>query len=408
MLGIVLALTLSAAPASAAADPPTFTLAEAVARARRESPLRASAAATADGADAAAKLAGRVPNPVIDAHVENLGASGPLSPGPDVFALVSQPVELGGKRGARRNVAGSDRDVSSLLLQTVERQIALDTTRAYMRAVRARDVLATLASQRDGMNTMVTTMRRRVEEGLAPGSDLLRFEAESARLAVEITRTDIELRRSLLDLASLLGAVAPISAAQLVSPAPLTPPRLDDASVAKAVAQRADVKLAAARVGRAESVVTLENARRLPDPVITGGYKRTTYMNTAVIGVVMSVPLFDRNAQARALASASVKSANSDLAATQLRAEAEARASMAAATALAQSLSRVGTDLLAPAEGVRNAAQAMFREGATDVLKLVDAERIYTDVRREALSLAIDAYVAAVEARFAVAEEDIP
>ena len=50
----------------------------------------------------------------------------------------------------------------------------------------------------------------------------------------------------------------------------------------------------------------------------------------------------------------------------------------------------------------------MFREGATDVLKLVDAERIYTEVRREALSLAIDAYVAAVEARFAVAEEDIP
>ena len=65
-------------------------------------------------------------------------------------------------------------------------------------------------------------------------------------------------------------------------------------------------------------------------------------------------------------------------------------------------------DLLGPAEGVRNAAQAMFREGATDVLKLVDAERIYADVRREALALAIDAYVAAIEARFAVAQEDIP
>ena len=50
----------------------------------------------------------------------------------------------------------------------------------------------------------------------------------------------------------------------------------------------------------------------------------------------------------------------------------------------------------------------MVFEGATDVLKLVDAERIYADVRREALSLAIDAYVAAIEARFAIAQEDIP
>ncbi len=86
----------------------------------------------------------------------------------------------------------------------------------------------------------------------------------------------------------------------------------------------------------------------------------------------------------------------------------EAHAAVAAAVALADSASRVRRELLTPAEGVRNAAQAMFREGATDVLKLVDAERIYADVRREALSLAIDAYVAAIEARFALAQEEIP
>ena len=54
------------------------------------------------------------------------------------------------------------------------------------------------------------------------------------------------------------------------------------------------------------------------------------------------------------------------------------------------------------------ACVATYLHHATDVLKLVDAERIYADVRREALSLAIDAYVAAIEARFALAQEDIP
>jgi hypothetical protein len=38
----------------------------------------------------------------------------------------------------------------------------------------------------------------------------------------------------------------------------------------------------------------------------------------------------------------------------------------------------------------------------------VDAERIYTDVQREARMLAADAYLAAIEARFALGQEDIP
>ena len=55
----------------------------------------------------------------------------------------------------------------------------------------------------------------------------------------------------------------------------------------------------------------------------------------------------------------------------------EIRAQLEAAATLAEQASRVERDLLTPAEGVRNAARATFREGATDVLKLVDAERVY-------------------------------
>jgi cobalt-zinc-cadmium efflux system outer membrane protein len=175
-----------------------------------------------------------------------------------------------------------------------------------------------------------------------------------------------------------------------------------------AVSQRPDVLLASARVERARTAAALERQRRIPDPSVSAGYKRTQGQNTAVAGVMMAIPLFDRNGQSRALAEAAVRSAEFEHAAAQARATAEAQASVAAAAALADSAARMRGELLTPAEGVRNAAQALFREGATDVLKLVDAERIYADVRREALSVAVDAYVAAIEARFAVAEESIP
>jgi outer membrane protein TolC len=65
-------------------------------------------------------------------------------------------------------------------------------------------------------------------------------------------------------------------------------------------------------------------------------------------------------------------------------------------------------ELLAPAEDVRRAARAAFREGATDVLKLIDAERVYADVRRVAIELRLDALLTTLEARFALGEETIP
>ncbi len=410
MVGTVLALALAAgAPVQAPPPPaPALTIAQAVDRARVQSPVRASAAAILEGTTRAATLAGRPLNPAVDIRGENLGGQAPLVPNPDIFAVITQPLELGGKRARRQDVAIADRTVSELLVQSVERQIAIDTVHAYMRAVRARDGLETLAAQRDGMATLVATMRRRVEEGYAPGSDLLRFEAEAARMSAEVTRTTIELARSLSDLGTLVGATTPLLPGQLVAPEPLAPPHLSDADLRLAVSGRADVRLALARVERARAGSALERQRQIPDPAVTGGYKRTQGQNTAIAGIAIAIPLFDRNGQARALAQAAVRSAELDHAATEARAVADAQAAVAAAAALADSASRVRLDLLAPAEGVRNAAQAMFREGATDVLKLVDAERIYADVRREALSVAIDAYIAAIDARFAVAQEIIP
>lgn len=407
ILALVVALCGAAVPASAQVAP--LSLAEAVARAQRDSPLRASAAALAQGAERAAQLAGRPINPFVDLRVENLGGrDNPLVPAYDSFAVASQPVELAGKRGVRRDIAGADSSVAGLFVRALDRQLALDTVRAYMRAVRARDVVRTILAQRDGVDTLVQTMRRRVEEGFSPEADLLRFEAEAGRMALEVSRNQIELSRALLELSTLIGTPSPLDVSQLVSPSPLPPPSIPDAELTSAIGQRPDVRLAAARVAQARLLGDLERLRRIPDPIINAGYKRTMGVNTGVAGVTLTVPLFDQNGQARARADAAMRAAMLDETMVRVRATAEARAAIAAAAMLAANAARVQDQLLRPAEAVRNAARATFREGAADVLKLVDAERIYMDVQREALSATVDAYVAAVEARFSVALEEIP
>lgn len=406
MLFLALAAALVAAPPP---EPSPFPLADAVARARHASPLRASAAALATGADAAARLAGRWPNPLIDVRGENLGAADPLAPPPDVFALVMQPIEIGPKRAARRDVAVADRRLAELTVAAVERQLALDTVRAYMRALRARETLVTLDAHRSGLQTLVETMTRRVSEGYAAEADRMRFEAEAARVDADVARTRLELARSMAELTTLVGGPALIEPAQLVAPARLPAvDQVDDTALAAAVSARPEVLLARARYERAESLAAIERLRRIPDPAVTAGYKRTAGFNTAVAGVMVSVPLFERNGQAIARAEGEARAASFDVAALERRAAADTVALVTAAHALADQSTRVEQTLLAPAEGVWSASRATFREGAADVLKLVDAERVYGEVRRDALAIRLDAFVAAIEARFALGLEEIP
>jgi outer membrane protein TolC len=79
-----------------------------------------------------------------------------------------------------------------------------------------------------------------------------------------------------------------------------------------------------------------------------------------------------------------------------------------AASELSWRLDRMQEDLVRPAEAARRAALASFREGAGDVLRVVDAERIYSEARREALDLAVDAFLAIGRVRLAAGQEVLP
>ncbi|MFN8058966.1 MAG: TolC family protein [Vicinamibacterales bacterium] len=407
---LVLALQTAGAPAPAPGPSPApLTLGEAVTRARDTSPLRQAAAVLAEGTARAARLAGRLLNPLMDVRIENLGAGAEvLGVPPDVFTVATQSLEWPGKRTVRRAVAEAEGVVATETLASLERQLALEAVRIYMRAFRAREVLTSLSATRTGLATLVDTMARRVTEGVSAESDLLRFQTEAARLDAEVARTRVDLARALAELAALLG-VPDVDAARLAAPPNWASLRVERPTALEPLVEaRPEVRVADARRLRAEHAAALERLRAKPEPAVTGGYKRTAGVNTAVLGVTVAVPLFDRNGQAIARAEADAKAAARDVDVVRSRLLADIRAQLEAAATLAEQASRVERDLLTPAEGVRNAARATFREGATDVLKLVDAERVYADVRREALAVRIDAYVAGIEARFALGQEDIP
>jgi cobalt-zinc-cadmium efflux system outer membrane protein len=416
---LVLALcVVDPGQAGTSSPPAPFPIEQAVTTVLANAPQRASASALAESARAAAKQAGRLPNPAIDVHVENIVASGwhwrppadpTLAPGLDAFAVLTQPIELGGKRGARRAVAEGDADAAAAAMSQVERGLAMETVRLYLGALRAREMLKALDENRGEMAEIQRVVAARVREGYAAEADLAKYQAESAKLDSESVRLRIELTRNLAQLQALFGRAGPASGldpGQLVMPAPRAVPAGSAADLAlRAVERSPDVQAAKAREARAAKALSLQQAQRVPNLDVVGGYKRTSGFDTAVLGVAMAIPLFDRNQRAIATAGGEARAAASDRAAVEQRVAAEARAIFDASQSLAEHARRVDSELLAPAALVRFAARTSYSEGAANIVAMVDADRVYLDARREVLQVKLDALAAAFDARVLAGEE---
>ena len=386
-----------------------LTLSAAVAQARTASPRRRAAAFTVEGTRDAARVAGRLPNPLFELRTENWTFSQQrLSPDLDVFAVVTQPFELGGKRDNRRRLALAESDVADTALKSLERELALETVRAYVRALKARAVVEALTSNREGLAMIVSSVDRRVEEGYSAEADLLKFKTEAARIDGDIARARLELERSLAALTIVIGAGTPIRPEQLVEPPPARMPAADSDTLALSIARQPDVLKATALVSHSQQLTLAERGRRVPDALVTGGYKRTAGYDTVVFGVAIALPVFERNDAAVARSTGLERAAAADRDALVHQLTQDARALIRAAQTITDQANKVPQELLGPAEEVRHAALAAFREGTADVMKLIDAERVYADVNRAAIELRLDALLTTLEARFALGEEMIP
>ena len=420
----LLALVLVMGPPAAATAQPAatgVTLRDALTQARAQSPARRAAVARVEAADLSHSLAGRAPNPMAELRWENWAPNLHDRLSYDTFATVTQTVELGGKRSARRGVAAAGAQGARAALWSSERDLDAEIVRRYLVVVRERDHGRTLTEHADGLAELVRILERRVAEGVAAEADLDKLRTERARVDIDAMLARMHAERELAVLAALVGWSPAPAPESLEAPAlgrlpgtsePGTPePRTDEppaALLTAALYRRPDVQQAAARLEAARQTLRFESARRVPDLQVIGGLKRTSGYDTGVASVLVPIPLFDRNQPALALARGGVTAAELELAQTRRLADGQIRAALQAAGTLARRSGDADTRLVTPAAVVRSAARAAFESGAGDLLRLVDAERVFADARMAVNALQNDAILAAIEARLALAEDPVP
>jgi outer membrane protein TolC len=370
-----------------------LTLADAVSQALAGNPQIKTADARVGVAEGLRRQAGLAPNPRLTLQSENgrFWGSPPFSYSPDAdsLALLSQTFETGGKRKRRVESATANVQRSQLEQELLRQQIVSRVSSAYWAAAGAAKARELLQQELGNFERVVEYNRNRVKEGAAPEIDLLRIELERDRLTSSVKIAQQDAERTTIALFREMGKTEfpPVEFAdsvEQIQPVPIIP-------LAQILQRRPAMQIARKAIEQARADLRLQQANAKPDPDVEVGYKRTAAVgvypaaaiavNTLYGSIQIPLPIRNRNQGQIVAAVSEVRAAESSLAST----EALVRSELAIAQKDYESRRRLLDETLRPmrdrAQEVYNISDAAYREGGTDILRLLDAERARIDTQ---------------------------
>lgn len=322
------------------------------------------------------KQSGLWKNPRFLFQTENLQTSQfDFSQDADTYALVTQPVELPGKRSARVAVAQASYRRAQLQLDRTRREVAYRVKKAYWRAVASTRAQDLLRENLDGLQAMVAYHVARVREGAMAEADLLRVQLERERMEIESTSATLEAERARIDLFREMGKTDYVQVRLSDELEPADAPEMVTA-METALSHRQEILEARAGLDEALATERLERSTARPELDFIGGYKRTNGLNTAVAGLSFNIPVFDRNQGNIKASTAAAREAEAVLAATEAAVRAEVSAAQADFAARSKQVSSTLRLIRDHALETSRIAHAAYAEGGIDLLRLIDAERI--------------------------------
>jgi cobalt-zinc-cadmium efflux system outer membrane protein len=142
------------------------------------------------------------------------------------------------------------------------------------------------------------------------------------------------------------------------------------------LSQRVEMKLAREGVEQARANLRLQEANAAPDRDVQFGYKRTFGFNTLYAAVQIPLPVRNRNQGQIEAAASEIKAAESSAAATEALVRAELETVSKDYEARQKLLEETLRPMRERADEVYRIVDAAYRETGSDILRLLDAERI--------------------------------
>ncbi|WP_198598593.1 TolC family protein [Salinibacter altiplanensis] len=340
--------------------------------------------------EARALQAGLWPNPVLGTETEDLSTEEPIGDFVDSEQLVqvSQPIELWGRPGKRRDVAEQDRALAGWDYEAARLDVVSQTTRAFVGLVAA-ERRVQLARELVRLSEEVfQTVSRQVEIG-----EVSPVEKERAR--VPLSQARIRLRRAQEAQESARTTLAgqwgrpdttAFSAVRgTFGPVDPVPPL---GAVKDALGQNPALARQGDEIERAEAVLSLEKRDRFPVPSLTAGWQRFggrsgSDQTAFKAGIALPLPLFDRNQGAVQRAEYRFQRARTQREEVRVRLDTTLSRAYRSLVSTQNEAQTIAGETFPAAQSAFESVRQGYRQGKFSYLEVLDAQRTLFDVRRQ-------------------------
>ena len=300
---------------------------------------------------------------------------------PQYHVGLSIPLDLPWIRGARLAAAQSGRTGSQLRLAFARVAARLDADTAYTAALAAREQLA--LSRRNARDTdsllRIAILRR-------DAGDVSELDVELARIfagqqANTAAGDSLSAESALLTLQAAMGMIGSditITLADTLQRPPLDVVMTHTGNLLPIAAAEADVRTA-------ELATQLQRRSRIVQPTLTAGFETGDPGGSELgilptVGIALPLPLMNRNRGNVALAEAELQRAHATLAAIRVESTGGVGRAQRALHIILDQLAR-DEHLTAAANRVSAMSLTAYREGATTLASVLEAQRMARDVR---------------------------
>ncbi|AMN78763.1 TolC family protein [Pseudomonas azotoformans] len=377
---------------ASASQAQTLTLDSALQTAFANNPELAAAQWDIDIAQGGRQQAGLIPNPVASWDVEDTRRDSRTT-----SIKISQALELGGKRGARIDVASRAQDAAALTLEQRRNTLRAEVIDNYYGALRAQERLDLAQRSMTVAERGLVVANGRVTAGKASPVEATRAQVQLSEIRLELDRAQIGLTDAYRRLAASTGSAAPNFQA-VATQNPSTPTVPSATQLLARLEQTTELRLAELSIQQNEASVGLEKAQRIPDLDVSIGsqYDASVRERVNLVGVSMPIPLFNRN-QGNVLAATRRADQARDLRnATELRLRTETRQALDLWQSANTEVRAFNQQILPAAQSAVDSATRGFEMGKFSFLDVLDAQRTLIAARTQYLNAtaqATDAWV---------------
>jgi cobalt-zinc-cadmium efflux system outer membrane protein len=341
----------------------------------------------------------RRPNPHLTLDIEDIAGSGQQNGFDNAQSTLTwgQPLERGGKRGARTEVRRLLAELASQESGLLAMDVVAEVTSTYWSALRAEGSLELGRAIEEITKGFLETVRERVAAGRVSPVEEARYElaAAAARQARREAERQLRLAQRQLEL-SMGGDVRVVALTGSFEPSSEPPPL---AALQARLAESPRVTRLALDLAVSDAEVELARAQTSMDVELSIGLRRYESSDSfaAVVGIDVPLPVYHHGQDALAAARQRSLRAAAQRDSQLLDLELELEQAWSRMSGAHTELQALDESVLENSQWVAETVAEGYRNGKFELLDALDAQRTLYEARRRHLQALANYHLARVE-----------